>query len=95
MPAVRIVRPIGPPAVEPRAVHGGSAGQRRQFAGVGLDGSPRSDLEPYWSAQTTWGFDAHFGRPAMRSGVSVHPLARERLSASPPRSLVAHGALGP
>ena len=62
---------------------------------VGLNGGPRSDLEPYWSAQTTRGVDAHFGRPAMRTGLPVHPLARQRLSASPPRSPVAHGPLGP
>jgi len=59
-------------------------GKGLQFAGVGLDGDPRSDLEPYLSAQTTWGSDAHFGSPAMRTGVPVHPHAQQRLAAVPP-----------
>ena len=72
-----------------------AAPEEVQLAGVAFDGRLRSDLEPYLSAQTTWESDAHFGRPAMRTGVSVHPPTRERLSASPARSPVAHGPVGP
>ena len=57
-----------------------------QFDGVGLDGNPRPDLEPYLSAQTTWGSDAHFEPPAMRTEVPVHPHAQQRLAAAPPGS---------
>ncbi len=72
-----------------------AAPEQAQLAGVVFDGRLRSELEPYLSAETTRGVDAHFGRPAMRTGVPVHPLARERFSASPARSPVAHGPVGP
>jgi len=56
------------------AGHDGSAGQVVGFAEAGLNGSLRLDLEPYLSTQTTRGVDAHFGAPAMRTGLSVYPL---------------------
>ena len=42
------------------------------------------DLRPYLSAQTTWGSDAHCPPPAVRTGPTAHPAARQGLAALPP-----------
>ena len=42
------------------------------------------DLQPYLSAQTTWGSDAHFAPPAVRAGPPTHPVARQGLAAPLP-----------
>lgn len=89
-------------AVDPASAADGFAGGARlsggpgaRFARSGLDGSLRSGLEPYWSVKTTWGADAHFGPPAMRTGLPVHSLAQQRLAARLLGEAVAHERLGP
>ena len=53
-----------------------------QFAGVGLEGSPYSDLDPYWSAQTIWGALRTLAVRRCAPAFPVYPLARQRLLAS-------------
>ena len=35
---------------------------------------------PHWSAQTTRGYDSHFGAPAIHTELPAYPLTRQRLA---------------
>ena len=52
----------------------------------------RSRLKPYWSAQTTWGSDAHFGR--QRDAHRPFPFIRCRGNVFRPRRPVRPGRTG-